>query len=182
MAVSLNRSSLAPDANPIQPNPLNQPYPSQPRLSRISHPLLSHRIGVPKLQPRSRYHAHLALSTALRDPAHVSRSGSHRAQPDLSCLKLFSQFRQDRLLAVHLPHCGQRLHSFTPIPHTKYGAKEKAKRSPNRDSFPDQRPRPPNAKSQYQQIKHPVVFPSRCRIRRPFERRHMRRKTRRLPE
>lgn len=136
MAVRPN-PSLSPD-----PNPLNQPYPSILRRT-ISHPLLSHRIGGPQVPQVSNPDPDpRALSTALRDPAHASRSGPHRAQPDLRCLKLFSQFRQDRLLAVHLPHCGQRLHSFTPIPHTKYGRKGKAKRSPNRDSFPDQRPRP----------------------------------------
>lgn len=31
---------------------------------------------------------------------------------------------------MHLPHCGQRLHSFTPIPHTKYDAKERPRDPP----------------------------------------------------
>ena len=37
-------------------------------------------------------------------------SGPHRSQPGLCGLELLAQLRQNRLLAVHQPHCSKRLY------------------------------------------------------------------------
>lgn len=163
----------------MQPNPAHpsQPCPSQPCLRRISHPpLLPSAPPSSNPDPDPRALQHRATRSGARLALRVS---SGAARPQLpQTVQSVQAGPPSRYASAALRSAPAFVHPHSPHQVRRKG---KAKRSPNHDSFPDQRPRPPNAKSQHQQIK--------CRIRRPFEciphrtrRRHMRKKPRRLPE
>lgn len=181
MAVRPN-PSLSPDPtlsiNPTHPKTNNLPPP----------PLPSHRRPPSsKFPTQIQIHAHSALRFAIRrTPRAQGLIGRSQTSAASNCS--VSSGRTAFSLCICRIAVNACIRS-PPFPTPSTGAKERPRDPPIAIRSQTSVRVRPNAKSQYQQIIYPVVFPSRCRIHRPFEciphrtrRRHMRKKPRRLPE